>query len=175
MIKDYISSLQNGLQQNRKEFLTQNKMNEDDLLNQAKEARLHKTLSNKEMRQMEVRGYEQMLQRILDVPLQSSIQSNNNQMVQQLSMIKSTLSQQQNIIFEKHKKQITQGSTDGSSKPSGARNLLMDQMKHLKDLESDSDDDEDNDKKKSDSDEEDESDEEEGEDESDESSSDDQG
>ena len=69
MLHGYMLSLKNGLEKNRKEYLEQNNMTEEQLKAEHAQKRFVESVSNTQLRQFEVKGYDTMLARILDAPL----------------------------------------------------------------------------------------------------------
>ena len=69
MLNDYMQSLKKGLDKNRTDYLDQNDMTEEALKKEHAQKRFVESISNRELRQFEVKGYDTMLSRILDAPL----------------------------------------------------------------------------------------------------------
>ena len=87
------------------------------------EKRFTEFVSKAELKQFEVRGYEMMLARILDAPIQASKKSNNEELQNKLQVIKNQLfskplSNQKAIEFKEDK----------------PKSLLQVQQEHLENL-----------------------------------------
>ena len=66
-------------------------MTEEELKQSYVEKRFIEGASDKSLRQFEVKGYDQMLARIIEAPLKSSVQNDNPELQDKLMMIKSAL------------------------------------------------------------------------------------
>ena len=62
---------------NKGDYLQYNKISEADMLEEMYQKRWVEHANSKDLRQFEVKGYDAMLSRILDVPLKSSKENNN--------------------------------------------------------------------------------------------------
>ena len=71
MIDNYLTSLRNGLKKNKDQYLKDNNISEDQLKQIHAEKRFSEQVSNSQLRQFEVKGYQKMLEGILDEPLKS--------------------------------------------------------------------------------------------------------
>lgn len=91
MIHSYLESLQKGLEKNKQEYLKINNITLNELQAVHAEKRFEEFVSRAEMKQFEMKGYDQMIARILDAPLKSSEQNNNSELSQKLSIIKNQL------------------------------------------------------------------------------------
>ena len=91
MLHSYLCSLKKGLDKNRQQYLVQNDVTEQELKQQHAEKRFVEFVNRSELRQFEVKGYEKMLSRILDAPLQSSEKNQNKELSSKLLMLKSQL------------------------------------------------------------------------------------
>ena len=103
MIDNYLTSLKNGLAKNQKEYLELHKgkntsLTDDqakqDILEHQRALRLE--LPKVAYRQFEVRGYDKMIERILEAPIRSSQAAQNKELEERLLMIKDSLSEQAN-------------------------------------------------------------------------------
>ena len=72
MIDNYLTSLRKGLEKNKQEYLTKYNLKEEDLRKEQYQKKWIEFANHSKLRQFEVKGYEQMLARMLDVPLKSS-------------------------------------------------------------------------------------------------------
>ena len=80
MIDSYLKSLKKGLDKNKGDYLQYNKISEADMLEENYQKRWVEHANSKDLRQFEVKGYDAMLSRILDVPLKSSKENNNTEL-----------------------------------------------------------------------------------------------
>jgi hypothetical protein len=108
MMHSYLASLQKGLNKNKQSFLDINKITQNELQQMHAEKRFTEFVSKAELKQFEVRGYEMMLARILDAPIQASKKSNNEELQNKLQVIKNQLfskplSNQKAIEFKEDK------------------------------------------------------------------------
>jgi hypothetical protein len=114
MIDNYLTSLKKGLEKNQQEFVNLHKTegSTDDI--QAKmimmenQRKLRMELPRVAYRQFEVRGYDKMIERILEAPLKSSQNSQNKELEEKLLLIKDSLKEQVNsntMYLEEQKKQ----------------------------------------------------------------------
>lgn len=94
MIDNYLTSLKKGLAINKEEFLKINQMTEEQMRDENAQKRFVEYASNSELKQFEVKGYEKMLQRILEAPMKSSLEHNNDKLTNVFTMIKSQLDEQ---------------------------------------------------------------------------------
>lgn len=105
MIDNYLTSLKKGLEKNQKEFFDgmhknpeikltpeQEQQMKQDFMAQQRDLRLE--LPKVAYRQFEVRGYDRMIERILEAPLRSSQNSNNKELEGKLRLIKDQLKEQ---------------------------------------------------------------------------------
>ncbi len=105
MIDNYLTSLKKGLEKNQKEFFDgmnknpeikltpeQEQQMKQDFMAQQRDLRLE--LPKVAYRQFEVRGYDRMIERILEAPLRSSQTSNNKELEGKLRLIKDQLKEQ---------------------------------------------------------------------------------
>jgi len=123
MMHSYLASLQKGLNKNKQSFLDINKITQNELQQMHAEKRFTEFVSKAELKQFEVRGYEMMLARILDAPIQASKKSNNEELQNKLQVIKNQLfskplSNQKAIEFKEDK----------------PKSLLQVQQEHLENL-----------------------------------------
>ena len=78
MIDNYLTSLKKGLQKNQQEFVNLHKAEGDiddvqaKMIMMEKQRKLRMELPRVAYRQFEVRGYDKMIERILEAPLKSS-------------------------------------------------------------------------------------------------------
>lgn len=91
MIGSYLDSLQKGLQKNKEDYLSQNNITEEQLRLTYAEKRFTEGANSKSLRQFEVKGYDQMLARIIEAPLNSSVKNDNPELSDKLMMIKKAL------------------------------------------------------------------------------------
>lgn len=76
MLDNYLTSLKNGLQKNKEAYLKLHNLTEEQM--QALDAAtLDHGFNQRRIRPTEVKGYEQMLSRMLDAPLESSERNKN--------------------------------------------------------------------------------------------------
>jgi len=80
MLHSYLDSLQRGLDQNKQLYLDQHKISSNELQAVHAEKRFVDFVSKAELKQFEVKGYDSMLARILEAPLQSSQKNNNEEL-----------------------------------------------------------------------------------------------
>ena len=66
-------------------------MTEEELKQSYVDKKFIEGASDKSLRQFEVKGYDQMLARIIEAPLKSSVQNDNPELQDKLMMIKSAL------------------------------------------------------------------------------------
>lgn len=108
MIDNYLTSLKRGLEKNQAAYLgmhgTESEATRLRLLEQQRDLRLE--LPKVAYRQFEVRGYDKMIERILEAPLKSSQSSNNKELEGKLRLIKDQLQEQvkQNTLEEEERK-----------------------------------------------------------------------
>lgn len=88
MIDNYVQSLKNGLEKNKKNYLEIRGMTEEDLRLEHGEKRHMSGMSKKKLSQYEVRGYDKMIERILDVP---EAEKENPQLRSALAVIKNRI------------------------------------------------------------------------------------
>ena len=92
MIENYVKSLRKGLDKNKDSFLKINGISEEQLQKQHAAKRLEGGISAKKLRQFEVKGYEQMIGRMLDIPVNSpAALENGDQMTTAIDLIKQQL------------------------------------------------------------------------------------
>eukprot|EP00351_Strombidinopsis_sp_SopsisLIS2011_P000856 CAMPEP_0116886804 /NCGR_PEP_ID=MMETSP0463-20121206/20764_1 /TAXON_ID=181622 /ORGANISM="Strombidinopsis sp, Strain SopsisLIS2011" /LENGTH=109 /DNA_ID=CAMNT_0004547811 /DNA_START=257 /DNA_END=586 /DNA_ORIENTATION=- len=82
MIDKYLTQLSKGLKKNQEEYLKNNQVTKEDLKESAKKIRSE--MSDVQYRKFEVRGYEKMIDRILEAPLADSMKSNNSELRERL-------------------------------------------------------------------------------------------
>ena len=97
MIDNYLSSLRRGMKKNQEDYFKVRNMDPSKGKQLMKETQksLMENMSRIAFRQYEIKGYETMLERMLDQPLQGAISNNNTDLEQKLLEIKATLTQQQ--------------------------------------------------------------------------------
>ena len=114
MIDNYLTSLKKGLEKNQQEFVNLHKAegSTDDvqakMIMMEKQRKLRMELPRVAYRQFEVRGYDKMIERILEAPLKSSQNSQNKELEEKLLLIKDSLKEQVNsntMYLEEQKKQ----------------------------------------------------------------------
>ena len=127
MIGNYLNSLTKGLERNKNDYLNQNNLTEEQLRLEYAEKRFTEGANNKELRKFEVKGYEQMLSRIIDAPLASSKQNENSELQGKLMMIKDQLAKQAGADLRPLKQKAITTGVD----------FFENQMKHLSNLEKD--------------------------------------
>jgi hypothetical protein len=102
MIDNYLTSLKKGLEKNQQEFVNLHKTegNNDDIqakmIMMERQRKLRMELPRVAYRQFEVRGYDKMIERILEAPLRSSQNSQNKELEEKLLLIKDSLKEQVN-------------------------------------------------------------------------------
>ena len=69
MIDSYLTSLKNGLQKNQEDYMKANNLTPDQMIEKQRDLRVE--LPKVAYRQFEIKGYDKMIERILDVPLKS--------------------------------------------------------------------------------------------------------
>ena len=114
MIDNYLTSLKKGLEKNQKDYVemhTAKASTTDEarlrLLDQQRQLRLE--LPRVAYRQFEVRGYDKMIERILEAPIRSSQSSNNKELEEKLMLIKGQLKEQAKQNSDKYE---TAGSSE---------------------------------------------------------------
>ena len=88
MIDNYVVSLKNGLEKNKVSYLEIRGMTEEQLRLEHGEKRHTSGMSKKKLSQYEVRGYDKMIERILDVP---DAEKENPQLKSALAVIKNRI------------------------------------------------------------------------------------
>ena len=92
MIDNYLTSLKNGLQRNKEAYLKIHNLTLEEM--QALDAKtLDQGFNQRRIRPTEVKGYEQMISRMLDAPLESSERNKNYSLQQKLLKIKDQIGQ----------------------------------------------------------------------------------
>ena len=94
MIDNYIRSLRNGLSKNKDKYLAVNDITEEQLRLQHGQKRFEENLSSKQLRQFEVKGYDQMINRMLDIPISKTDEDNDPRLKNALALIKKQLNVQ---------------------------------------------------------------------------------
>ena len=96
MIDNYLSSLKRGMKKNEEEYFKMRKMDpvKGKQLMMETQKKMMQDMSRVAYRQFEVKGYEKMIERIMEQPLQSSAQNNNTQLQERLLLIKEQLKKQ---------------------------------------------------------------------------------
>ena len=134
MIDNYLTSLKNGLAKNQKEYLELHKgkntsLTDDqakqDILEHQRALRLE--LPKVAYRQFEVRGYDKMIERILEAPIRSSQAAQNKELEERLLMIKDSLSEQANknamrenqYQMEREEEEVKRQDVDGEESEYG--------------------------------------------------------
>lgn len=69
MINSYLTSLKKGLQKNTEDYLKDKNLTSEQLLQEQKELRIE--LPKVAYRQFEIKGYDKMIERVLEAPLKS--------------------------------------------------------------------------------------------------------
>ena len=92
MIDNYLTSLKNGLARNQQDYLLARNLTPDQLLVQSRDLRLE--LPKVAYRQFEIKGYDKMIERILEAPLRSSKEKQNKDLENRLMLIKEQLEEQ---------------------------------------------------------------------------------
>jgi hypothetical protein len=100
MIHSYLESLRKGLEKNKLDYLSQNNLTEEQLRLQYASKRFVEGAGQGELRQFQVKGYEAMLNRILEVPLKASEENNNKELSDKLMVIKNQLEKQTEPSFQ---------------------------------------------------------------------------
>ena len=88
MLGSYLDSLQRGLDKNKDDYLALHNITEEQLKQANAEKRFTEGTSDKSLRQFEIKGYDQMLARIIEAPLKSSVKNDNPELSDKLMMIK---------------------------------------------------------------------------------------
>lgn len=96
MIDNYLSSLKRGLKKNEEDYYRVRGMNpvQGKQLLMHTNKQLMEDMSRVAFRQFEVKGYERMIERIMEQPLAASAQHNNAPLQQKLLLIKDQLTKQ---------------------------------------------------------------------------------
>jgi hypothetical protein len=135
MIDNYLTSLKNGLAKNQREYLelhkgknpslTDDDQAKQDILEHQRALRLE--LPKVAYRQFEVRGYDKMIERILEAPIRSSQAAQNKELEERLLMIKDSLSEQANknamrenqYQMEREEEEVKRQDVDGEESEYG--------------------------------------------------------
>jgi hypothetical protein len=135
MIDNYLTSLKNGLAKNQREYLELHKgknpsLTDDDKAKQEileHQRALRLELPKVAYRQFEVRGYDKMIERILEAPIRSSQAAQNKELEERLLMIKDSLSEQANknamrenqYQMEREEEEVKRQDVDGEESEYG--------------------------------------------------------
>ena len=86
MIDNYLTSLKRGLKKNEEDYFKVRNMdpNKGKELMKETQKEIMQDMSKIAFRQFEIKGYERMLERMLDQPLQGAISNNNTELEQKL-------------------------------------------------------------------------------------------
>ena len=119
MIDNYLSSLKRGLKKNEQEYFKMRGMDPEKgkQFMMETQKKLMNDMSRVAYRQFEVKGYEKMIERIMQQPLQSSAQSNNTVLQERLMMIQEQLKKQseKNRIIEQKAERFVSQNTYGQT------------------------------------------------------------
>lgn len=91
MIDNYIKSLKRGFELNRDRFLEMNNMTLEEMRQIHANKRFVEFVDKTELKKFEMSGYEQMLSRILEAPMKSAVENNNQELQNKLKMIQNQL------------------------------------------------------------------------------------
>ena len=97
MIDNYLTSLKVGLKKNQEDYFKVRNMDpvKGKQLMMETQKNIMQDMNKIAFRQFEIKGYEQMLERMLHQPLQGAITSKNTELEEKLRQIQKTLTNQQ--------------------------------------------------------------------------------
>lgn len=92
MIDNYLTQLKIGLEKNQEEYLVNESTSKEKMIDQSRQLRME--LPKVAYRQFEIKGYDKMIERILDEPLKSCEKNNNEELKSKLLLIKDSIQKQ---------------------------------------------------------------------------------